>query len=81
MDRNCHLWIHFLASTFSEAYKPSNRIDYLCSGQAMEFRFIADNNVGKLARWLRLIGYDTLLFSASTEFELPFQALLALPGM
>jgi uncharacterized protein with PIN domain len=28
----------------------------------MEVKFIADNNVGKLARWLRLIGYDTLLF-------------------
>jgi hypothetical protein len=28
----------------------------------MEFKFIADNNVGKLGRWLRLIGYDTLLF-------------------
>ena len=28
----------------------------------MEIKFIADNNVGKLARWLRLIGYDTLLF-------------------
>ncbi|MFP3879430.1 MAG: DUF5615 family PIN-like protein [Dehalococcoidia bacterium] len=28
----------------------------------MENKFIADNNVGKLARWLRLIGYDTLLF-------------------
>ena len=27
----------------------------------METRFIADNNVGKLARWLRLMGYDTLL--------------------
>jgi uncharacterized protein len=27
----------------------------------METKFIADNNVGKLARWLRLIGYDTLL--------------------
>jgi len=28
----------------------------------MEVKFIADNNVGKLARWLRLMGYDTLLF-------------------
>ena len=25
-------------------------------------RFIADINVGKLARWLRMIGYDTQLF-------------------
>ncbi len=28
----------------------------------MGTKFIADNNVGKLARWLRLMGYDTLLF-------------------
>jgi hypothetical protein len=27
----------------------------------MEIKFIVDNNVGKLARWLRTIGYDTLL--------------------
>jgi uncharacterized protein len=25
-------------------------------------RFIADENVGKLARWLRLLGFDTLYF-------------------
>ncbi|MFH0847117.1 MAG: Mut7-C RNAse domain-containing protein [Chloroflexota bacterium] len=25
-------------------------------------KFIADINVGKLARWLRIMGYDTLLF-------------------
>jgi uncharacterized protein with PIN domain len=25
-------------------------------------RFIVDVNVGKLAKWLRMIGYDTLLF-------------------
>lgn len=28
----------------------------------MKSRFIVDNNIGKLARWLRLMGYDTLLF-------------------
>ena len=27
----------------------------------METKFIADNNVGRLARWLRLMGYDTVL--------------------
>ena len=25
-------------------------------------RFIVDINVGKLAKWLRMIGYDTILF-------------------
>ena len=33
----------------------------------MEIKFIADNNVGKLARWLRLIGYDTLLFKEKDD--------------
>lgn len=28
----------------------------------MEVKFIVDNNVGKLAKWLRIMGYDTLLF-------------------
>jgi uncharacterized protein with PIN domain len=29
----------------------------------MEIRFIADSNVGKLARWLRIMGYDALFFN------------------
>jgi len=33
----------------------------------MDIKFIADNNVGKLARWLRLIGYDTLLFKQKDD--------------
>jgi uncharacterized protein with PIN domain len=33
----------------------------------METKFIADNNVGRLARWLRLIGYDTLLFKQKDD--------------
>jgi hypothetical protein len=28
----------------------------------VEVRFIVDNNVGKLAKWLRIMGYDALLF-------------------
>ncbi|MBE0430757.1 MAG: Mut7-C RNAse domain-containing protein [Dehalococcoidia bacterium] len=28
----------------------------------MDIRFLADNNVGKLARWLRIMGYDVVLF-------------------
>ena len=28
-----------------------------------EVRFIADSNVGKLARWLRMMGYDTLFLN------------------
>jgi uncharacterized protein with PIN domain len=75
IDRNCYSWAHFLASTVSEAFKPSNRIYYFCSGQAMGFKFVADNNVGKLARWLRLIGYDTLLFRQKNDSQMIRTAL------
>ena len=30
-------------------------------------RFIVDQNVGKLARWLRMMGYDTRLFSGDND--------------
>ena len=58
-----------------EISKPSSRIGFLCSGQAMEFKFAADNNVGKLARWLRLIGYDTLLFKQKNDSQMIKTAL------
>ncbi|OGO08089.1 MAG: hypothetical protein A2Y61_01670 [Chloroflexi bacterium RBG_13_60_13] len=29
----------------------------------MEFTFIVDSNAGRLAKWLRMMGYDTLFFS------------------
>ena len=36
----------------------------------MEIKFVADNNVGKLARWLRLIGYDTLFFEQKDDAQM-----------
>ena len=30
-------------------------------------KFIVDNNVGKLAKWLRVMGYDTLFFNGSSD--------------
>jgi len=30
-------------------------------------KFIVDNNVGKLAKWLRIMGYDTLFFNGSND--------------
>jgi len=33
----------------------------------MEIKFFADNNVGKLAKWLRMMGYDTLFFNGSDD--------------
>lgn len=75
MDRNCYSCVHSLTSTVGEISKPSSRIGFLCSGQAMEFKFAADNNVGKLARWLRLIGYDTLLFEQKNDSQMIKTAL------
>jgi len=38
-------------------------------------KFIVDNNVGKLARWLRMMGYDTLLFGSGDDWEMVRTAL------
>lgn len=36
----------------------------------MRARFIVDTNVGKLARWLRMLGYDTLFINDIDDNEL-----------
>ena len=41
----------------------------------MEIKFIADNNVGKLSRWLRLIGYDTVLLKRKDDAQMIKMAL------
>jgi uncharacterized protein with PIN domain len=33
----------------------------------VDIKFIVDNNVGKLATWLRIMGYDALLFSGEDD--------------
>ena len=38
-------------------------------------RFIVDANVGKLARWLRMAGYNTVYFNGSDDSEMVTQAL------
>ncbi|TET26275.1 MAG: hypothetical protein E3J67_02010 [Dehalococcoidia bacterium] len=38
-------------------------------------KFIVDTNVGKLARWLRMMGYDTIFFSGSSDSQLVATAL------
>ena len=40
-----------------------------------ELKFIVDNNVGKLAKWLRIMGYDTLFFSSRNDAHLITTAL------
>jgi len=38
-------------------------------------KFIVDNNVGKLTKCLRMMGYDTLFFNGSDDWEMIMTAL------
>ncbi len=38
-------------------------------------KFIVDSNVGKLAKWLRMMGYDTLFFNGSDDSQMVATAL------
>ncbi len=44
-------------------------------GLIKELKFIVDNNVGKLARWLRMMGYDTLFFGGGDDSQMVATAL------
>ena len=41
----------------------------------MGTKFIVDNNVGKLAKWLRIMGYDALFFDAEDDANMIATAL------
>jgi uncharacterized protein with PIN domain len=41
----------------------------------VEIKFIVDNNVGKLAKWLRVMGYDALLFTEEDDGKMVKVAL------
>ena len=41
----------------------------------MEVKFIVDNNVGKLAKWLRIMGYDAVFFNAEDDSNMIATAL------
>lgn len=40
-----------------------------------ELKFIVDTNVGKLAKWLRIMGYDTLFFDGGDDSHMVTNAL------
>ena len=40
-----------------------------------EYRFIVDHNAGKLVKWLRMMGYDSLFFNGSDDSDMVKQAL------
>jgi uncharacterized protein with PIN domain len=37
---------------------------------SQNLKFIADHNVAKLGRWLRMIGYDTTVFNESDDWQM-----------
>jgi uncharacterized protein len=39
------------------------------------FKFIVDENVGKLTKWLRIMGYDTLFFHGDSDSRMVATAL------
>jgi len=41
----------------------------------MGIKFIVDNNVGKLAKWLRIMGYDVLFFNGKNDANMIATAL------
>jgi uncharacterized protein with PIN domain len=41
----------------------------------VEIKFIVDNNVGRLAKWLRMMGYDALLFTEEDDGKMVKVAL------
>jgi len=43
--------------------------------QISELKFIVDHNVGKLAKWLRMMGFDSLFFDGSDDSQMVAQAL------
>ena len=43
--------------------------------QINEPTFIVDSNVGKLARWLRMMGYDTVFFDGSDDSQMVARAV------
>lgn len=42
----------------------------------MQIKFIVDNNVGKLAKWLRIMGYDASLFTGEDDGKMVKLALV-----
>lgn len=40
-----------------------------------ELRFIVDHNVGKLTRWLRMLGFDSVFFNGPDDSEMIRQAV------
>jgi uncharacterized protein with PIN domain len=44
-------------------------------GLILKVKFIVDHNVGKLVKWLRMMGYDTQFFTGDDDWEMIISAL------
>lgn len=44
-------------------------------GLVSTMKFIVDHNVGKLVKWLRMMGYDTLFFTGEDDWQMVITAL------
>ncbi len=42
---------------------------------ASNLKFMVDTNVGKLAKWLRVMGYDTVFFGGNDDWQMVITAL------
>lgn len=51
-------------------YKVLYHINYLDVRGSQLVKFVADSMLGNLARWLRLLGYDTLYFRNAEDWKL-----------
>lgn len=45
------------------------------AGLANDLKFVADHNVGKLTKWLRMMGYDTIFFQGADDSQMVARAL------
>lgn len=43
--------------------------------ESKNLKFIVDHNVGKLVKWLRMMGYDTLFFTGADDWQMIINAL------
>jgi uncharacterized protein len=59
-------------TTFYEDIDKDRIPDLMC---AMELKFIVDQNVGKMAKWLRMAGFDASLFTGADDAAMIAAAL------
>ena len=55
---------------------PPSPFFYVPMKKSKSVKFIADNMLGKLAKWLRILGFDTLYPKYAKDVELVFTSLL-----